>query len=354
MKKELLKKYLANKCTGRDFDVLVGWVNTEAQNDEGKGWAYEHWKKLETDQNEKDEKKFQALLYKIHYEINLKKGKDSNNRRATKLLGLANWLSRAAAILFIPLLGVVFYMLTNNNFHVNKYTDMVVDSLEIVAPIGSRAVVQLADGTEVSLNYGSKMKYPRNFGKTREITLSGEGYFDVTHNPQKPFIVKTGNLNVKALGTKFNVCAYPEDNIIEATLIEGKVAVEKAIPGNKNQSLGIMLPGQHLSYDLTSGKISSTKGNSDKYIAWKDGKLVFDNEPVTEVAKTLGRMFNVDFEVADNVKDFTYTASFFNDPLDLILELMSETTPIECNILPRAKRADGTFSKQKIRIEKQR
>jgi ferric-dicitrate binding protein FerR (iron transport regulator) len=351
MKKELLIKYLNNNCTNDEFDEVVGWVETEARNNEAKSWGYDHWKSFEPELKKKDEKKYQALLYKIHYKINLKNNNDKESSVAI-LSKVTTWLSRAAAILFIPLLGVVFYMLSNSNFQMNKYTDLAVDSLEIIAPIGSRTVVQLSDGTEVNLNYGSKIKYPRNFGKTRDVTLSGEGYFDVAHNPDIPFIVKTGKLNIKALGTKFNVRAYPGGNITETTLIEGKVVIEKTIQGEKNQSVGTMVPGQHVAYNLNSGKVTSFKGNVDKYIAWKDGKLVFDNESITEIAEKLGRMFNVEFEIADDVKDFSYTVTFFNDPLDLILDLMTETGPITYTVLPRKRQADGTFSKQKIRIEK--
>jgi ferric-dicitrate binding protein FerR (iron transport regulator) len=351
MKKESLIKYLKNNCTDDEFDEVVGWIKTEAQKKEARSWGFDQWKSFDPDLKKKDEKKYQALLYKIHYEINLKHRNDEDSK-VSILSRVTTWLSQAAAILFIPLLGVVFYMLSNSNFQMNKYTDLAVDSLEIIAPIGSRTVVQLSDGTEVNLNYGSKIKYPRNFGNTREITLSGEGFFDVAHNPDKPFIVKTGELNVKALGTKFNISAYPGDDIIETTLVEGKVVIEKTIQGRKNQSVGTMVPGQHVAYHLNSGKVTSINGSIDKYIAWKDGKLVFDNEPITEITEKLGRMFNVDFEVADNAKDFSYTVTFFNDPLDLILDLMTETAPITYNVLPRKRQSDGTFSKQKIRIEK--
>jgi transmembrane sensor len=89
-------------------------------------------------------------------------------------------------------------------------------------------VVQLSDGTDVNLNYGSKIKYPRNFtGSTREIMLTGEGYFNVVHNPDQPFIVKTGKLNIIALGTEFNVQSYPDSPVISTTLVNGKVAIEK-------------------------------------------------------------------------------------------------------------------------------
>ena len=352
MKKELLIKYLKNNCSDNEFDEVVEWVKTEASKKEARSWSFDQWKSIEPDLKKKDETKYQSLLYKIHYEINVKQRNDKN-REVAVLPKAINWLSRAAAILVIPLLGVVFYMLSNNgNFQMNKYADQVVDSLEIIAPIGSRTIVQLSDGTEVHLNYGSKIKYPRNFGNTREVTLSGEGYFDVAHNPEKPFIVKTGKLNVKALGTEFNVNAYPGDDVIETTLIEGKVVIEKTIQGEKNLSLGTMVPGQHVAYDLNSGKVTSTKGGVGKYVAWKEGKMIFDNAPIAEVARELSRKFNVVIEVEDNIKYLTYTVAFADDPLFLILDLMTETTPITYKRFPREKLQDGTFSKQKIRIEK--
>lgn len=352
MKKEIFIKYLNNNCSDAEFAELVKWVIEKSRNKEGENWSFDHWRKFEPKLIVEDKKKYSALLDKIHHEINLKH-KEREINKVTVFSKVTKWLSWAAAILFIPLLGVVFYLLSNNNFQTNKFTDFTVDSLEVIAPIGSRTVVQLSDGTEVNLNYGSRIKYPRNFtGDTREITLSGEGYFDVARNPDKPFIVKTGNLNIKAVGTEFNIQSYPCDNIITTTLVEGKVVLEKISPGKRSQQIETMLPGQHVTYNLSSGKITSHKGNIDKYIAWKDGKLVFDNEPITNVAKKLERIFNVEIEVADNAKYLTYTVTFYNDPLYLILDLMTETTPVTYKILPRNKQSDGTFSKQKIRIEK--
>jgi len=351
MNRELLTKYFNNSCTGKEFDEVAGWVQTDAHKEDARDLGFDIWKMFEPPQKKKDEKKFNALLYKIHFEINTRHRKaiSSQNLLISKV---TTWICRAAAILFIPLLGIVFYLFQNNDFQKNKYTNQAVDSLEIIAPIGSRTVVQLSDGTEVNLNYGSKIKYPRYFGNTREVTLSGEGYFNVAHNPEKPFIVKTEELNIKALGTKFNVLAYPGDKFIGTTLEEGKVVIEKKIQGEKAQIIGTMIPGQHIDYNLLSGQVTSTQGNIDKYIAWKEGKLVFDNEPITDIAAKLGRMFNVEIDVADNAKDLSYTVTFFNDPLYLILDLMTETAPLKYTVLPVKKQPDGTFSKQKIRIER--
>jgi hypothetical protein len=329
---------------------VAEWVKTEAQHEEGRTWGNEYWNLIDAGQIQKNEQKYKTLLYKIHYEINLQRKNESN--KTFTLLNLAKWASRAAAILFLPLLGISFYIFRNNDFQLKRYTDLAVDTLEVIAPIGSRTVVQLSDGTEVNLNYGSRIKYPRTFGNTREITLSGEGYFDVAHNPEIPFVVRAGKLSVKALGTEFNVHAYPDDDVIETTLIEGKVVVEKICRNDKSRLIGEMTPGQHLAYRPDSHTAETTQGAVDKYIAWKEGKLLFDNESITEIAEKLERMFNVEFELADNVKDFSYTATFFNDPLYFILDQMTEIAPIKYTVLPSERKSDGTFTRQKIRIER--
>jgi transmembrane sensor len=352
MNKEILIKYLNNNCSDEEFEELAEWINKNGQNKESKSWSFDHWKTFEPELNNKNNERYSALLNKIHHEINLKHWEKENNKVGA-LSNVSKWLSRAAAILFIPLLGVVFYLLSDSNFQMNQVTGLTVDSLEVIAPIGSRTVVQLSDGTEINLNYGSKIKYPRIFtGDRRAVTLSGEGYFNVAHNPEKPFIVKTGNLNVIALGTKFNVQSYPNDNAISTTLVEGRVVIEKVSSGQETLTVGSMVPGQHVEYNKTTGNIKSSKGSIYKYIAWTDGKLVFDNEPIKTVAEKLGRNYNVEIEVAENALDLTYTVTFSDDPLYLILDLMTETTPVKYKILPRNRQPDGTFSKQKIRIER--
>lgn len=352
MYKELLIKYLNNNCSDQEFETLVAWIQNEAEQKKGKSWAFEEWKSFEPELSDANTQKYSALLDKIHHEINLKEQKKGKTLTIGKV---TTWQSWAAAILFIPLLGILFYLSTNNNYQFNQYAKMATDSLEVIAPVGSRTVVQLTDGTEVNLNYGSRIKYPRVFmGKRREVELIGEGYFDVAHNPDKPFVVKTEKLNVTVLGTEFNVQAYKGEDIVATTLVNGKVLVEKRLNEDKLQSLGTMVPGQHIAYDLNTGKLYSTQGRIEKFIAWKDGKLVFDNEPITGVAQQLSRMFNVDVEIDDNIKELTYTVTFENDPLFVILDLMTQVTSIKYKTFPRKKLKDGTYSKQRIKIEKRK
>lgn len=352
MIKELLQKYLNDNCSDQEFEEIVRWVQEEAQKKEGRRWVLEDWQSFTPDSEAYDEQKFSALLDKIHHKINLNSSSES---KIVSINKVSVWLGRVAAVLFLPLLGILIYMFSNNNLQHNIFSGNVMDSLEIIAPVGSRTVVQLADGTEVNLNYGSRIKYPRVFtGKKREVELVGEGYFDVTTNPKKPFVVKTAKLNIKALGTEFNVKAYPNDDVIATTLIEGKVVIEKHIAEDKAEAIGALVPNQHVAFNTTTGKIESTKGKVDKYIGWKEGKLVFDNEPIEQVAQRLNRMFNVDIEIDEDVKDYSYTVTFVNDRLFLILDLMTKITPVSYKVYPRQKLGDGTFSKQRIRIEKRK
>jgi ferric-dicitrate binding protein FerR (iron transport regulator) len=252
-------------------------------------------------------------------------------------------------------LTFLLFTLSENRSIVDQYANHVVDSLEVIAPMGSRTVVQLSDGSVVHLNYGSKIKYPQFFsGDTRKVVLTGEGFFKVAHNPERPFIVKAGNLTIKALGTTFNVNAYSDNNIIETTLIEGKVILDQITRNGNIKTIGSMIPGQHVSFNLKTTQIQSTQGKVEKYISWTVGKLIFEDTPMPQVTERLSRMFNVDFQVKDELKDYIYTVTLEDESLSQILDLMTIATPVVYKMLPRQKLPDGSYSKQKITIDKRK
>ena len=353
MKKELFIKYLNNRCSEAELREVLRWMNTDTLNEEIKTWILEDWKSYKEPVSLDEDEKFSVLFDKIQERIG--NNHQNNTAKEVKTLTLPvvlKWLTRVAAILLLPVLTFLFYTLSEKKNLSDKYAHLVVDSLEVIAPMGSRTVVQLSDGSEVHLNYGSKIKYPQSFsGGTREVALSGEGFFKVAHNPEKPFVVKAGNLNIKAVGTTFNVLAYPGDDVIETTLVDGKVVLEQPSQIGKDKTIGTMAPGQHVTYSLLNGNISSTKRRIEKYISWIDGKLIFEDTPILQVAERLSRMFNVDFQVKDEVKDYTYTVTLEDESLSQILDLMTIATPVVCKALPRNKLPDGTFSKQRIIIE---
>ena len=353
MEKELLIKYLNNKCTETELHELLRRVNTDSEDGELNQWSFEDWNSYQEPSNLGNDEKFTLIFDKIQKRIN--NGNQKKNAAASKTITISvftSWITKAAAILLIPVLSFLFYTLSENRIESENYARLAVDSLEVIAPMGSRTVVQLSDGSVVHLNYGSKIKYPQFFsGNTRDVALTGEGFFEVAHNPKKPFIVKVRDLEVKAVGTTFNVFAYSDNDIVETTLVTGKVILDKVERG-ESKAIGAMTPGQHINYNLKTGAMTSSKGNIEKYISWKDGKLVFEDTPILQVAERLSRMFNVDFEIKNDIKDYIYTVTLMDESLTQILDLITIATPVDYKMLPRKKLPDGTFSKQKIILEK--
>ncbi len=350
MKKELLNKFLINQCTHKELVEVVAWFRN-AFNPEVKNLIMEDWTRFELESSDSsNDLRFNQLLDKIHHKINIKTTpvKYKNKHIAFSI----NWLTKVAAILLIPVLSMLLYTISTDSFS-PSYVDMVVDSLKVATPTGATTEITLSDGTKVHLNYGSKIEYPRVFSKNvRELKLTGEGFFEVAHNPSKPFIVQAGGLDIKALGTKFNVLAYPDRKAVSTTLVEGKVVLDQINEDGTRTQIGTMIPGQHVEFNKGTKEIISISGNTQKYTGWKDGLLIFESSGIDEVAERLKRKFDVDFKISNAIEDFSYTVTFINEPLIQILDLMVETTPIKYEILPRQKLADGTYTKQTIIINK--
>jgi len=354
MTRELLTKFLNDQCSKEELDEVIRWVKSESFQAKSRQLILEDWKSYKEEEYVGSSEKFNALLDKIHHKINTSYEDEEDKKSRSRSLSLfKTWLIRAAAILLLPVLSLLLYTLSEIGFEIDRHAEIKVDSLKIESPIGSRTEVELTDGSVVHLNSGSRIEYPQKFnGNSREVILKGEGYFDIVHNPERPFVVKTDKLDIKAEGTIFNVMAYPDEEVIATTLVEGKVIIDKKGLAGGSETIGTLAPEQHLTFNKKNGKITSSKGNIKKYIAWKDGKLVFDNDPIIRVAKRLSQIFNVEIIVKDSAKEYTYTVTFVDEPLFQILELMTVATPVEYKALPRKKLPDGTYTKQKIIIQK--
>lgn len=195
---------------------------------------------------------------------------------------------RIAAIVIFALgagwLGHYFY--SGFSFNASQ-----VEQKTIEASKGQIKEIFLADGTHVWLNSDSRLSFPTGFSEnTREVELSGEAFFEVTASEEKPFLVKTGNHEVKVTGTRFNICEYPESKIIETTLEEGKV---KIISGNLFKDL---LPGEQSSYHTESAEIRISKTDLEIYTVWKEGRYDFNNEPVGKIFQIIERWWDVKIE----------------------------------------------------------
>lgn len=170
---------------------------------------------------------------------------------------------------------------------------------QLIIPYGKTSEIQLPDGTKVFLNAGSRLVYPENFtGKTREVLLVGEAFFDVKHDKQHPFIVQTDAFRVKVLGTRFNVSAYPTDNVVETVLAEGKVSLERNDAGIFEKAIEIS-PNQLASFNRATKETNIITVNTDNYILWTEGLLKFEGTDLSRITKRLERYYNVRFQYAE-------------------------------------------------------
>ena len=260
----------------------------------------------------------------------------------------SSW-KKIAAILLIPIvLGNLLYF----SFRIKNYSSIQEPIYnELFAALGTRSALKLSDGTSVWLNSGSSIKYPDRFvGNNRTVFLKGEAYFEVKSDPEKPFIVVTSSLKVKATGTKFNVSGYPSADEAEVTLVSGKVEVSLT-DGKKNIKSSKLDMNQHLSLNKTNGTTSITNVDTYKYISWKDGKLIFRNEPLSDVVKTISQVFNVDIEIqGKELQNYSYRATFQDESLAEILKLLKISSPIDYVEVKRNPLPDGSFPRKKVII----
>ena len=170
---------------------------------------------------------------------------------------------------------------------------------QLIIPYGKTSEVMLSDGTKVFLNAGSRLVYPENFsGKKREVFLVGEAFFDVNHDPSHPFIVQVSDLRIKVLGTRFNISAYPADNVIETVLAQGSVRIEKNNAGIFDKATEL-LPDQMASFDRTTQETSLKIVDTDNYILWTKGLLQFESADLNRILKRIERYYNIRFEFSD-------------------------------------------------------
>lgn len=194
---------------------------------------------------------------------------------------------------------------------------------ETIVPMGSYTKIILPDGTVAILNSGSTLKYDANYGrKTRSVTLSGEGYFEVTRDTGKPFLVNILDIEVKVLGTVFNVRSYLDDPNVEVNLIEGKVNI--ANKKDLTSEVLSLVPNEKMIYSKVDGNMSITKAECYKSAQWTVGKLYFENTSFEKITKDLERKFDVKIEIrCDNIKSELFTGVLdLNQSLSSILDYL--------------------------------
>ncbi|WP_162426102.1 FecR family protein [Pontibacter pudoricolor] len=197
-------------------------------------------------------------------------------------------------------------------------------------PIGGEYQVELPDGTRVWLNSASSLKYPIRFvGSQRVVELQGEAYFEVTKDT-KQFVVITGDVQVKVLGTKFNLSAYEDDATVATTLVEGKVSMS----GTGASKDAILIPNKQAVYHRQSKALNIRSVNVEEFIAWKDGRFHFQKQELGSILTRLSRWYGINVVYADqSLKTKVFTGMAEKDkPVEHILQLISKTADINYTI----------------------
>lgn len=226
---------------------------------------------------------------------------------------LIRYASSAVAILLVSLISFYLYKMSDT------------PRMEYIATsYGEHKDINLPDGTVITLNSLSSISYPHDLeGDTRQIELKGEAYFDVAKDPLKPFVVTVDNIEVKVLGTKFNLEAYENEENITTSLFEGSVSVN--VYNGVTQKL---VSGGKAVYNKSSGEINTSHTvDIDNQIYWMKGALYFDNEPLSAIFKTLAREKDVHFELQNlTIGKLRITASFDRkESMDEILNILSQS-----------------------------
>lgn len=232
-------------------------------------------------------------------------------------------IQRAAAVLFIPVFLLSAYLFIQQG-------QGNVRTLAVRTNPGVVSAFDLPDGSKVWLNANSELRYPSDFNAdTRTVELTGQGYFEVTKNAHKPFIVKADkDYSVEVLGTSFNVSAYKDESMIETTLVEGSVKLN-VVSGGKRMTQ-MLKPNEKAEYQKGADKIKVFDVNTEYDTAWKNGEIIFRNHPMDKVLKTLERHYHEVFEVKDNeILKSIITARFKDEQLPQVLEYLKLASGIQ-------------------------
>jgi len=201
---------------------------------------------------------------------------------------------------------------------------------QLVVPQGKRSSIELADGSKLWLNSGSRAIYPVAFNKkTREIFIEGEGYLEVAHDASRPFYVVTDRVKVKVLGTKFDISAYKDDNHVSVVLVEG------SIQASTEKESVVMVPNQKLNYEISTQKSTLEKTNILEYISWKDGWMLCNKEQIQSITTKLSRYYDIKISYSDlRLNTMTLTGKLdLKSNCEEVLKVICATAPLKYEII---------------------
>jgi len=350
---DLIISFLSGNSPAPDQDILLDWVNHSEENRAYFLKMQSIW--LGTGQCTGAER---VNTEKALLKVQLATGADTRetSKRSFSLVSRITGIAAAFLMMFL-LGGLASYLLFDN-----PDDDSTVAS--VYAPKGSKAKTVLPDGLEVWLNAGSNLSYNNTsyFRKHREVRLAGEAYFQVVTDRDKPFVVKVNGLDIKAVGTAFNVKAYPEEKNVETTLVEGIVRIEGR--DQDKRIIDITLSPRQKAVCYTEGgsgisseqpisagetgkdpegddhppaKVSraiiSSNVKTDLYTSWRDNRWIIEGMDIGQLSVLIERRYNVSIEFASaELKDYKFTGTFQDETLEQVMQVLKLTAPLNYEI----------------------
>jgi len=317
----IVGKKFAGEISEEENKALAEWIETSTTNKQLYLQLEELWNhKQDQTNNSQAIAAYDKLINRIRFAEVVQ-----TESRVQRISSQVNqFVKYAAIIIFMLAFGYLSYYYFTEESSKNEFCT-------ISVPKANKSEITLPDGSKIWLNNSSKLVYPKKFnGHERKVELIGEAYFEIKKNYKVPFIVKTSDVSIKVLGTKFNVSAYPNDKYIETTLISGKVTVNSNENPEEENTLN---PGESLTFDKVSNKTSIARVDTRFYTYWMKGEFSFKDEKFETLAKRIERIYNVEITFDDaRLKEKTYTGNFkVDDNIYTILEIFKRSTsePIE-------------------------
>ena len=303
---DFLKKYFAGQLTPQEEAQVQAWLVEHSEDPQVQDVLLAIMSDMETED--------MTVSSPAYVKVSRRLGLDRKSRFERTVRTIGRWAMGIAACVMLPLLGAFVY----DRLSVPEQADW----LELKVPYGQTDELVLADGTHLHLNAGTRVTYPSAFlGSERRVFIEGEVFAEVAKNPEQPFIIASGDVDVKVLGTTFNFKAYDNTECVELILLEGAVQVD--IDASTRTKQIMLHPGEMVQYDRKSGEIEMKDFQPHLYKGFHDnGSIHFFNLRFSDIASDLERLFGVKLVLLDEeLAETRYFALFSNsESLDQILD----------------------------------
>ena len=350
---ESLIAFIEGKCEEPEKQTINNWIDTDPKNKKFFDQISEAWltrNEIIGLRKENIDIDFENVLQKIHL-------MDVQETHKSLLSGKRNYLkifTRVAAVIILVIsTGIAYYLGQGKRLIDLSSNQDILAYNEVIVPVGQRSQVILSDGTEVWVNAGSKLRFRNQFqGNIREVWLDGEGYFDVAKDASRLFYVHTSDLDIKVHGTIFNLKAYSTEDIIETTLVEGSVSFEINNSDKKKGKDVFLEPNQKAIYLKSKTALVTEEVKREvseplepqkivisdpidvaPVVSWTEGKLIFNDESLANVAIKLERKYDLKINIQnEEIKEIRFTGVLKNLPIEQTLNSLKLSLGIQYTI----------------------